>query len=98
MIMKRIILGVLFLFCLLDILQAADFQSLYSRYLAKDYFRFRDELSKSIPSLSEWHRIYLSAIEKSIFGQFAEALDLSDSVLKVYTAEIHNSLKTELYR
>lgn len=98
--MKRRNLLVLFLFVffLFSISYAQDFNSLYSLYKQKDYFRFRSNIALFAPEGSKWQKPFLESMSDCIFGNFGKSNSNIEYLLINFASEIPDSLLKDIYQ
>lgn len=74
-----------------------SFESVYSLYSKKDYFHFRDAVSRVGEFQEAWQKPFLKALSECIFADFSSSAGKISSLLNDYPQAIPDSLMKELY-
>ncbi|TRZ52458.1 hypothetical protein D4R99_02705 [bacterium] len=95
---KIFILALLVLVCFSQPLSySQDFNTLYTKYKQKDFFRFRNELINYSADKQTWQKRYLEALSDCIFGKFESSVNNISYIINNYSSEIPDSLLADLY-
>ncbi|MBI5403999.1 MAG: retropepsin-like domain-containing protein [Ignavibacteriae bacterium] len=98
--MKRrylLVLFALFLF-VFSSSYSQDFNSIYSLYKQKDYFRFRNNIGYYNPYSSSWQKPFLESMSDCIFGNFEKSNRNIDYIISNYISDIPDSLLKDIYQ
>lgn len=75
-----------------------SFSDCYNLYKTKDYFRLNNRINNHNPDLKGWEKLYLEAINHSVFCRYQESNSSISKLLDNYSGDIHDSLKAQIYK